>query len=226
MKTDSNPVDSYFFADKETKQKFGPIQMDQILGFVLSIEFPFTNLYVFTSTYGKWLPIQKSPLWIQLKLEQILTVEMTKTFNSVVQQLDHTNSVSNTENNLKTKATQNTKTHSTANSNNDRRKNMRHPCRMEIVFSYDKKVFKTYTVDLSRGGVSLEKNLPDHFLQNEVEVFLNWSEQNVRLKFQARPIVIDQKSHRIEFKGQNEFSKGKLNQLINFIKSGISNKAA
>ncbi len=124
----------FYFADKMTKKRFGPFNQDQVLDFVLSIDFPFENLYVYTLDYGQWLPIQKSLLWTDSKLEHILKVETTKTFNSALVR--------------------------------ERRKDQRHPCRMEIVFSYSKKVFKTYTVDLSKGGVSLEKELPVVFPYN------------------------------------------------------------
>ncbi len=210
----------FYFADKITKKRFGPFNQDQVLGFVLSIDFSFENLYVYTSNYGQWLPIQKSPLWTDSKLEQILKVEVTKTYNSTEANTNTKQNLSNKDDQTQTKTNTNTKNKS------ERRKNQRHPCRMEIVFSYNKKVFKTYTVDLSKGGVSLEKELPEHFLQDVVDVFLNWSEQNVRLKFQARPIVIDQKSHRIEFKDQNDFSRSKFLQLINYIQSGLSKKSA
>lgn len=67
----------------------------------------------------------------------------------------------------------------------DRRLHRRLDVRLDVIFTYQNKAFKTFTKDISEGGICLEQMLPEFFLNQPVDVFLSLPEKNIKLKFQA-----------------------------------------
>jgi hypothetical protein len=117
----------------------------------------------------------------------------------------------------------------------DRRLHQRLDIRLDVIFTHQNKAFKTYTKDVSEGGICLEQMLPEYFLNQTVDVFLSLPEKNIKLKFQAIAVVNLNTtsntqgsailSNRIEFKSKNDFSRVQLAYLIEQLKKKKSKSA-
>lgn len=118
----------------------------------------------------------------------------------------------------------------------DRRLHQRLDIKLDVIFTHQNKAFKTYTKDISEGGICLEQMLPEYFLNQTVDVFLSLPEKNIKLKFQAIAVVNVNTvantqssatlSNRIEFKSKNDFSRVQLAYLIEQLTQKKSKAAA
>ncbi len=81
----------------------------------------------------------------------------------------------------------------------ERRNEARHRLRLKAVFRLGKIVFRSFTKDISLGGLKLEKEIPVDFRNQEVDVFISSVDGQMQIRFTAKIVESSYSSDQIQF---------------------------
>ena len=96
----------------------------------------------------------------------------------------------------------------------DHRSNPRFPVNLSVTFVCGDRAFKTETVDISEGGLSLRNALPISFVGKNLTIYLSNLDFSFKLMFEVVALNNGNRCQRIRFVKQSEFSKKQFNLLL------------
>ncbi len=97
----------------------------------------------------------------------------------------------------------------------DKRKHHRVPMKLKVVLIANDKTFRTFTEDVSLGGLRLVAEVPSDFLVDDCVVLISKIDDSENLMFEALPVVTQQKSGtRLKFDGEPNVYMEKLKRWM------------
>jgi len=111
----------------------------------------------------------------------------------------------------------------------ERRKNPRMKLRLQVVLIQGKDAFRTFTRDISLGGMALEKAVPQKMIGSECTIFITDPRSNVKYPFEGRVLPeapgSNSSKYRLMFAEMGSVSRKALEAWLNQVVSA-SKKAA
>ncbi len=102
----------------------------------------------------------------------------------------------------------------------EKRKYVRIDIRLKATFIFEQKTFRTFTKNVSEGGILLEENLPQHLNDKKLEVFLTSPDQKINIKLKAHILKNDKVSKHIQFV---DLSEKNVVLLQSWLKNDLKN---
>lgn len=111
----------------------------------------------------------------------------------------------------------------------DRRKETRHPFKIEVVLIGPSGSFRTYSLDISLSGTLVEEPVPEEFLNRTFDlIIVNPFEKNqskARLLFHAKIVGDPSDPRRLEFAGLHKDLTDKLSELLDVYRTNLKQLA-
>ena len=106
------------------------------------------------------------------------------------------------------------------------RKHPRVPIELKIVFIFEKKTFRTRTLDLSLGGVKIVDPLPECYFDRTIQVFLSSPDQKISIKFEAELVSNTKSLTQLQFSSKSEVGLKHLEAWLIAVSDNQTKKVA
>lgn len=111
----------------------------------------------------------------------------------------------------------------------EKRKHKRYNIELKVIFKKENSIFRTFTKNISLGGVALKNQVPTEFTQGECEVIISSPKWNENIIFSGRIAENLNNSNRVQFIESKEYFTEKLEQWLkelNYHYDGENKKVA
>ena len=180
----------YFLYFKSTKEKSGPFDAKAASEIIQRSGQPLEQCYVVQKGWPEWKLAQD----VQQVAQYLLAIE-----NLELPEFPE----------LPTEASFQAATQSIK----EKRKHERKELRLKTVFTLDKKVFRTFTVNLSEGGMMIDKEIPQEFSGKEVDIYVASPDGKLQVQFKA-VLIATQKRRHLQFTKADEVAMGLLKSWL------------
>lgn len=212
----------WFYYHLEKKEKCGPFSKDVLCEVILNKNSNIKEILIATPGWKKWERFENCNEIMECYLNLLKERENNlPPFFDLPEVNDEmpppipVNIFTEDSNNIITD-NQNFTEHQNSNYK-DRRKHPRFKLELKTLFVFNKKTFRTKTIDISLGGIRISDPLPESYIGKNISVYLSSTETNFSIKFEATPLACGPQSKQIKFIGSNEVSNKHLEALLHSI---------
>ncbi len=226
----------WFFFDPPSKQKMGPYTVPSLSEAVQKNKFDLATLYICQKGWPQWLKASEAPDFMSLyqatltdlpDLPDLPDLAIEDIVKSAAKSAAKSASVANLILFKQAAPAEELSYEEEERQWSHSRKYKRYGVRLRVIFIAKEKTFRTFTKDISEGGMMLEEKLPPEMCEMNLEVYLASPDQKVNIRLKASLVQNKNRQMSIKFCEINDKNLVILkNWLLTDLKKYVQKKTA